>query len=88
MLNALGLKVLAVTVFAQDSHRKNPVLIKQPAYVFAVVKKHLNPEFLTFFELQFWRLACVVEDDLIDWYVKSQFSYFALDGTRPVLTNG
>lgn len=48
-LNALGLKVLAITVFAQDSHRKDPMLIKQPAYVFAVVKKHLNPEFLTFF---------------------------------------
>jgi hypothetical protein len=48
VLNAFGLKVLAGTVFAQDSHRKNPVLIKQPAYVFAVVKKHLKPEFLTF----------------------------------------
>ena len=42
MLNAFGLKVVDVTVRAHDSHRKNAVLIKQPAYVFVVVKKHIN----------------------------------------------
>jgi hypothetical protein len=36
-----GLKV-GGTVFAHDSHRENVMLIKQPAYIFAVVKKHLN----------------------------------------------
>jgi hypothetical protein len=38
MLNAFGLKVVGVTVFAHDSHRKNAMLIKQPAYVFTIVK--------------------------------------------------
>jgi len=30
----------------------------------------------------------VVEYDLTDWYVKSQFCCLVLDGTSPVLTNG
>lgn len=38
-LNALDLKVVGVTVFAHNSQRKNVVLSKQPAYVFAIVKK-------------------------------------------------
>jgi hypothetical protein len=42
MLNVLGLKVVGVTVFAHDSYRKNAMPIKQPTYVFAVVKKHFN----------------------------------------------
>jgi hypothetical protein len=42
-LNTLGLRVVDVTAFALDSDRKDAMLIKQPAYVFTVVKKHPNP---------------------------------------------
>src|SRR4051812_38166431 len=41
-LNSLGVKVVGVAVFAHHSRRNNAMLSKQPAYVFAVVKKHLN----------------------------------------------